>query len=190
LRQRHPASVVTLMRIQGLGPKVLHRLRAELGIQSIEIYGPRWPAQAARPQGLREKSEDKLGQALARSRRRARSSAPRSRSRCRWPTDRGAARRRAGVSQALVCGRCAGSARPSATSTFLVAADAGEPVMEALVAMSFVDRVLVRGAAKTSVVTRRGTQIDVRVVPAHQIGAAASTSPAARGTTSSCGSAR
>jgi DNA polymerase (family 10) len=44
--------------------------------------------------------------------------------------------------------------------------------MEALVAMSFVDRVLGRGESKTSVVTRRGTQVDLRVVAAHQLGAA------------------
>jgi DNA polymerase (family 10) len=44
--------------------------------------------------------------------------------------------------------------------------------MEALVAMPFVDRVLGRGEAKTSVVTQRGTQIDVRVVAPHQLGAA------------------
>src|SRR4029077_1815907 len=51
------------------------------------------------------------------------------------------------------------------------AGDAG-PVMEAFVTMGVVDRVLVRGEGKTSVVTRRGTQVDVRVVAAHQLGAA------------------
>src|SRR5260221_4859066 len=44
--------------------------------------------------------------------------------------------------------------------------------MEALVSMKSVERILVRGEAKTSVVTHRGTQIDVRVVAAHQLGAA------------------
>jgi len=38
--------------------------------------------------------------------------------------------------------------------------------------MSVVERVLVRGESKTSVVTRRGTQVDVRVVAPHQLGAA------------------
>ena len=54
----------------------------------------------------------------------------------------------------------------------VVAATAAEPVMEALVGMKVVERVLVRGEAKTSVVTHRGTQVDVRVVAAHQLGAA------------------
>jgi DNA polymerase (family 10) len=53
----------------------------------------------------------------------------------------------------------------------VVAAEA-EPVMEALCSMTLVDRVLGRGPSKTSVVTRRGTQIDLRVVAPHQLGAA------------------
>src|SRR4030095_11507653 len=36
LRQKYPRSLVALMRIQGLGPKAVLRLRAELGVQSIE----------------------------------------------------------------------------------------------------------------------------------------------------------
>jgi DNA polymerase (family 10) len=54
----------------------------------------------------------------------------------------------------------------------VVASTDAEPVMEALVSMSVVAHVLGRGHAKTSVVTRRGTQIDLRVVAAHQLGAA------------------
>src|SRR5438046_10736792 len=44
--------------------------------------------------------------------------------------------------------------------------------MEALLAMPLVDRVLGHGATKTSVVTRRGTQVDLRVVEPRQLGAA------------------
>src|SRR5688572_31124967 len=36
LRQKHPASVVALLRIQGLGPKSLQRLRSELGVESLD----------------------------------------------------------------------------------------------------------------------------------------------------------
>src|SRR5918911_5781823 len=36
LRAKHPPSVVALLRIQGLGPKALKRLRAELGVQSMD----------------------------------------------------------------------------------------------------------------------------------------------------------
>src|SRR5262250_2746107 len=36
LRQKHPPAVVALLRVQGLGPKALKRLRAELGVGSID----------------------------------------------------------------------------------------------------------------------------------------------------------
>src|SRR5579883_401355 len=36
LRAKHPSSVVALMRVQGVGPKAVNKLRAELGVQSIE----------------------------------------------------------------------------------------------------------------------------------------------------------
>ena len=44
--------------------------------------------------------------------------------------------------------------------------------MDALVSMSWVERVLGRGESKTSVVSQRGTQVDLRVVAEHQLGAA------------------
>jgi DNA polymerase (family 10) len=77
-----------------------------------------------------------------------------------------------GVTRAFYCGSLRRFSETIGDVDIVVAAAAAAPVMEALVAMSFVDRVLVRGEAKTSVVTRRGTQIDVRVVAAHQLGAA------------------
>jgi DNA polymerase (family 10) len=40
LRQKHPASVVALLRLQGLGPKAVNRLRAELGVTGIDDLRP------------------------------------------------------------------------------------------------------------------------------------------------------
>ena len=77
-----------------------------------------------------------------------------------------------GVSHASYCGSLRRFSETVGDVDIVVAASGAEPVMDALVAMSFVDRVLVRGPAKTSVVTRRGTQVDVRIVAAHQLGAA------------------
>jgi DNA polymerase (family 10) len=174
LRQRHPASVVALMRIQGLGPKVLHRLRAELGIQSIDDLRAALASHKLRDlKGFGEKSEEKLGHALARLE--AQGSLERTPISVALPlANRIVAQLQElpGVTHASVCGSLRRFCETVGDVDIMVAADAGEPVMEALVAMSFVDRVLVRGAAKTSVVTRRGTQVDVRVVPAHQLGAA------------------
>jgi DNA polymerase (family 10) len=47
-----------------------------------------------------------------------------------------------------------------------------EPVMLALTSSSVADRVLAHGEGKTSIVTRRGIQVDLRVVAQHQLGAA------------------
>jgi DNA polymerase (family 10) len=54
----------------------------------------------------------------------------------------------------------------------VVVADAPGPIMDHVANMSFVAEVLAKGEAKTSVVTQRGLQIDVRVVKQDQLGAA------------------
>src|SRR5262245_26104417 len=67
LRQKHPRSVVALMRIPGLGPKAVQRLRAELGVQSVDDLRAVLAAHKLRAlKGFGEKSEEKLARALAR----------------------------------------------------------------------------------------------------------------------------
>jgi DNA polymerase (family 10) len=174
LRQRHPPGVVALTRIQGLGPKMIRRLRAELGVESIDDLRAVLAARKLRDvKGFGEKSEEKLGQALARLE--AQGSVERTPISVALPLARrivAQLRDLPGVTHAAYCGSLRRFSETIGDVDVLVAAAAPDPVMEALVGMSFVDRVLGRGPAKTSVVTRRGTQIDVRIVPAHQIGAA------------------
>jgi DNA polymerase (family X) len=175
LRAKHPASVVALLRIQGLGPKALMRLRAELDVTSIGDLRAALAAHRLRDlKGFGQRSEEKLAQALA-----------------RWEAQGGGAGRTPisvahplarkvvarlreveGVIHAEACGSLRRFSETIGDIDVVVAAPAGEPVMAALVAMPAVERVLVQGAAKTSVVTHRGIQIDVRVVAPHQIGAA------------------
>src|SRR3954468_19997140 len=67
LRQKHPPSVVALLRIQGLGPKALKRLRAELGVQSMDDLRAVLAQQKLRElKGFGIKSEEKLASSLAR----------------------------------------------------------------------------------------------------------------------------
>lgn len=174
LRQKHPPSVVRLLRMQGLGPKALKRLRSELGVESIEDLKDVLATHKLRGlRGFGAKSEEKLARSVA------------------WLEEQGASRRWP-ISVALplaqrvvatiaevpgvVHASYAGSLRRFAETIgdvdVVVAATAAEPVMDAVVAMSIVDRVLVRGAGKTSIVTRRGIQVDVRVVAEEQLGAA------------------
>ncbi|HEY2516167.1 MAG TPA: PHP domain-containing protein, partial [Polyangiaceae bacterium] len=77
-----------------------------------------------------------------------------------------------GVTHASYCGSLRRFSETIGDIDVVVATTAHAPVMEALVTMNVVERVLVRGDAKTSVVTRRGTQIDLRAVSAEQLGAA------------------
>jgi DNA polymerase (family 10) len=174
LRQKHPASIVALLRIPGLGPKAVNRLRAELGVNSIDDFRAVLAAHKLRAlKGFGEKSEEKLAQALARFE--AEGSIDRTPISVALPlAERVVARMLEvpGVTHASYCGSLRRFSETVGDIDVVVAADAPAPVMEALVAMSVVDRVIVRGDSKTSVVTRRGTQIDVRVVAEHQLGAA------------------
>src|SRR5262245_42326936 len=67
LREKHPPSMVKLLRIQGLGPKAVKRLRAELGITSIDDLREALAAHQLRGlHGFGQKSEEKLARAVAR----------------------------------------------------------------------------------------------------------------------------
>src|SRR4051812_29861522 len=174
LRQKHPPPVVALLRIQGLGPKALQRLRAELGVQSIDDLRRALAEHKLRAlKGFGQKSEEKLAESLARLE--AQGAVGRTPISVALPlAERIVAHLGAlpGVTHASTCGSLRRFSETIGDVDILVSAPDPEPVMEALCAMSFVDRVIGRGAAKTSVVTRRGTQVDLRVVAANQIGAA------------------
>jgi len=174
LRQKHPASVVALMRLPGVGPKAVARLRAELGVQTIDDLRAALSAHKLRAlRGFGEKSEEKLARALERlDEAGAMDRTPIS---VALPlANKLVARLRdiAGVTDAVACGSLRRFSETIGDVDIVVVSDSAGPVMEALVAMPVVDRVLVRGDAKTSVVTQRGIQIDVRVVTAKQVGAA------------------
>jgi DNA polymerase (family 10) len=174
LRKKHPASVVALLRIQGMGPKAIGRLRAELGVQSIDDLRAAIADQKVRAlKGFGEKSEEKFARALARLDEQG--------TLARTPIsvalplgERIVAHILAvpGVTHASMCGSLRRFSETIGDIDVVVAASDPAAVMEALVSMNVVERVLVRGDAKTSVVTRRGTQVDVRVVAKEQLGAA------------------
>ncbi len=77
-----------------------------------------------------------------------------------------------GVDQVVYCGSLRRFAEMIGDIDIVVTAQAAEAVMQALVEMTIVERVVARGERKTSVVTRRGIQVDLRVVDKSQLGAA------------------
>jgi DNA polymerase (family X) len=174
LRHKHPPSVVALLRIQGLGPKAINRMRAELGVNGIDDLRKALAEQRVRAlAGFGAKSEGKLAQALARLDQQG--SIGRTPIAVALPLAErivGRLRQLQGVSHASYCGSLRRFVETIGDIDIVVTASDPEPVMQALVEMHFVERVLVRGASKTSVVTHRGMQIDLRSVAEHQLGAA------------------
>jgi DNA polymerase (family X) len=174
LRQRYPPAIVALLRIQGLGPKAVKRMRAELGVESIDDLRRVLVEQKLRGvQGFGQKSEEKILASLEKLDEQG--VVGRTPISVALPVARRVIERLLevpGVSHASYCGSLRRFSETIGDVDVVVAATSPGPVMEALVGMAFIDRVLVRGDAKTSIVTRRGTQVDVRVVTPNQLGAA------------------
>jgi DNA polymerase (family 10) len=174
LRQKHPAKVVALLQIQGLGPKAIRRLRDELGVQSIEDLRAALQAHRLRElKGFGVASEDKLARTLQRLEQQG--AASRTPISVALPLAERIAAQLAqvpGVSHASYCGSLRRFCELIGDIDLVVAAEDPERVMEAVATLSVAERTLARGGRKISVVTRRGIQIDVRVVERSQLGAA------------------
>jgi len=174
LREKHPRAVVALLQIQGLGPKAVAKLRSELGVQSLDDLRRALEERRLRDlRGFGQKSEEKLKLAVERLDREGELS--------RTPisialphAQRIIAHLRdvPGVDQVIYCGSLRRFSETIGDIDIVVTAAQAEPVMEALATLVLVERVLGRGERKTSVVTRRGIQVDLRVVEKHQLGAA------------------
>ena len=174
LRLKHPRSVVALMRLPGVGPKAVKKLREELGVQSLDDLRAALAAhRLAELKGFGPKSEAKLAESLARLD--ASGAVTRTPISVALPVANRLVARLLevpGVTHAEYCGSLRRFSETVGDIDVVVVAKDAAVVMDAVVAMPVVDRVLGRGDTKTSVVTPRGLQIDVRVVAAHQLGAA------------------
>jgi DNA polymerase (family 10) len=174
LRAKHPPSVVALMRLPGVGPKAVQRLRTELGVESLDDLRAALASHALRDlKGFGVKSEANLTEAVARLD--AKGEGSRTPISVALPIATRLAARLAevpGVKHAEYCGSLRRFAETCGDIDIVVAATDAAPVMDALVGLPIVDRIIGRGDSKTSFVTPRGIQVDVRVVAPHQLGAA------------------
>lgn len=174
LRAKHPREVRALAKLPGVGPKAVARLRKELGIESIaDLKAALGERKLRALKGFSEKTETKLSHAI--DLLESQGVLGRTPISVALPLARRIVERLSqlpGVSHASYAGSLRRFSETVGDIDILVAAADSGPVMQAFVALPVVERVIARGETKTSVVTRRGTQVDLRVVEAHQLGAA------------------
>lgn len=172
LRQKWPPGVVELTQVPGLGPKAVTKLRAELGVECIADLKQAIADQRVRKlAGFGEKTEQKIHKAIERlglgDKR-----APIAKALPLAIRLVGELEGLPGVQRARYCGSLRRFRETIGDLDIVVASDDPKPIMQWLVDHPLTDDVLVHGDKKTSVTTRKGLQIDLRVVASHQFGAA------------------
>jgi DNA polymerase (family 10) len=174
LRAAHPPGVVAMSQIPGLGPKAVAKLRKELGIESIQALREALDQEKLRNlAGMGAKTEEKLKRAIERLGLDGKQQ--------RTPIAKAMPLAQRLVAQLeempeVVRARYCGSLRRFRETIgdldIVVASNDPAPIMERFVNLPIVDEIVVSGQKKTSVTTRKGLQIDLRVVAPQQFGAA------------------
>lgn len=174
LRASYPPDFVALSKIPGVGPKTLKALRAELGIENLDDLKAAIASEQLRTvPGLGKTSEEKIAKAIDRlgmhgkDRRTPISVAMEVATRMVADLEE-----MDGVERVQWCGSLRRFSETIGDVDITVAATDGIPVMEAVRSHRLAADVVAAGDTKTSVLTREGLQIDVRVVAPDQFGAA------------------
>jgi DNA polymerase (family 10) len=174
LREKYPAEFVNLTRIPGLGPKTLLMLRDRLDIQNLDDLKAALSAEKLRDlPGLGQKSEEKIAHAIERLGLHGKDT--------RTPIVEALPLAVSIVEELLTlpdvkdadyCGSLRRFREDIGDIDILVSSTSPAAVMEHFVAMPAVTEVIGQGETKSSVVTRRGLQLDIRVVTPAEYGAA------------------
>ncbi len=174
LRAAYPPAFVELTKIPGLGPKTLKLIRRELGVETLEDLQAAIAGQTLRTlPGLGATSEEKISKAIERlglhgkDRRTPISEA--------MPlAERLVADLTAlpGVTATEYCGSLRRLSETIGDVDVTVASNDPQPVMDFVATHGVVSEVIAHGATKTSILTREGLQVDVRVVAPDQFGSA------------------
>jgi DNA polymerase (family X) len=175
LRAQMPADLLTLLKVQGLGPKRVRLLWQSLNIDSLEaLQASAERGDIAKLKGMGAKTQQTILKECARLQR----FAGRTVIGQAWPIAQALAAQLRAHPLALQVSP-AGSVRRGAETVgdldFVISvaeADHAPPVMAAFVALPHVADVLSHGPSKSSVRLHGGLQVDLRVVLPHQWGSA------------------
>ena len=174
LRTKYPTGTVELLKVPGLGAKSIALLNTELGVTDLDgLKAALADGRIADLPGMGEKTADNLRQVI--DKLGLSSKASRVHLYEAMPVaERIVAHLRTvpGVADIAYAGSLRRFRETIGDLDVLVATDEPEPVTTAFLASDDVDRVVGSGDTKTSVVTRDGLQIDLRVVPKGSFGAA------------------
>ncbi len=175
LRKKYPLEFQRLAKIPGLGPKTLIRLREELGVESVEDLEEAIKGQELRAlKGLGAKAEKNIARAIERlglSGKDRRSPIAEV-----LPVAQrlvAALEELREVERAQYCGSLRRLLPTIGDVDILVIASEARPVMEHFASLSMVRNAPHRGDTKSSIVTDRGLQVDLRIVEPDQFGSAA-----------------
>jgi DNA polymerase (family X) len=174
LRDKHPKGKLALMKIPGLGPKSVQLLDDELQVTDLEgLAAALEDGRVADLPGMGEKTVENITKAITQLGLTSKDQ--------RVPivtalpvAERILAvlREVPGVQDLAYAGSLRRFREDIGDLDLLVASEDAAPVHAAFLAMDEVERTIGSGGTKTSVVTRDGVQVDLRVVPPESFGAA------------------
>ena len=171
LLQEYPASLLELLKLQGLGPKTVGLLHSSLGIKTIEeLESAGQAGRLGELRGLGPKKQELILQAIDERRRRAgKHLITDAQTTATAVIDHLRATYSSGRFHAV------GSLRRGCDTcgdVDILAVDINPAVHDSFITFSGVDRVLGHGDTKSSILLRDGIQVDLRLVPGGSEGAA------------------
>lgn len=174
LRSKYPPAFVELSKIPGLGPKKLLLIRSALGVENLDDLKRAIDAEALRElPGLGEASEVKIAKSIERLGLHGKDKrTPVSEAMPLALTMVEMLAKVEGVERVVHCGSLRRMAETVGDVDITVASNDATPVMEAVRSHPKVAETIGSGETKTSILTREGLQVDVRVVEPDQFGAA------------------